>query len=174
MNNENDTTPGTLNLFTTHQPQSTTIQITDNFNEVPSIHPSTLIIDEPNIKHLDSLDNYVTIKSPTEQISKQQPKKRLGFFTRWFRRFKRILMKFRRGRKKYNIWRHKLGKIEMDPVVRQEFRTQRKAVSDIFKLIDAVLDTVDKQADRVEKMEEFTKSADEVLTALQEKTAMMR
>lgn len=88
--------------------------------------------------------------------------------------FKRKLMWFKRKYKKYRVWWHKLGKLELDPKIRADFRAQRQQTSTLFKRINDALGELETQRKRFEDAEQLANTAQEALKELQNKTSMMR
>ena len=87
---------------------------------------------------------------------------------------KRKMMWIKRNYKKYRVWWHKLGKIELDPKIRADFRDQRQKTSVLFKRINIALSELETQRKRFEAAEELANQAQEALSELKRKTNMMR
>lgn len=132
--------------------------------EIPMAQPAVDISGQNIDEAIETVDDVIEM---AEEVLPESLRPHISWF-------KRKWMWAKRNYKKYRVWWHKLGKLELDPKIRADFRAQRQQTSVLFKRINSALGELEEHKHRFEVAEELATKAQEALEELKTKTSMMR
>jgi len=132
--------------------------------EIPIENPTINVAEQMIEESFDFVEDIVEM---AEDVVPESMKKHISWI-------KRKMMWIKRKYKKYRVWWHKLGKIELDPKIRADFRDQRQKTSVLFKRVSVALSELETHRKRFEDAEALANKAQDALTELKHKTNMMR